>query len=98
MGTLTSVSWYDGSLSAMSSRKTKAHKCIRNSPNSNGEAPGFCFTTVVTLASEQSLSAGSMVSMVSRTPYSSTNEPQPLLHETKPFCFIFSDSKRHNKL
>ena len=52
----------------MSSRKTKAHNCIRNSPKSSGEAPGLRRTVLVVLALEHRLSAGSTFVMVSRTP------------------------------
>ena len=52
----------------MSSRKTKAQRSIRNSPNSSGEAPGLRRTVVVALAFEQAFSAGSIFVMVSRTP------------------------------
>jgi hypothetical protein len=52
----------------MSSRKTKAHSCMRNSPNSSGEAPGLRRTVLVVFALEQALFAGSTLVMVSSTP------------------------------
>ena len=42
----------------MSSRKTKAHNCIRNSPNSSGDAPGLRRTVLVVLALEQRVVGG----------------------------------------
>ena len=39
----------------MSSRNTKAHNCIRNSPNSSGDAPGLRRTVLVVFALEQAI-------------------------------------------
>ena len=45
----------------MSSKETNAAKLIRNSLNSNGEAPGLRLICLVVRAFEQLLSVGSMV-------------------------------------
>jgi hypothetical protein len=52
----------------MSSSETNAAKLIRNSLNSNGDAPGRRLICLLTRAFEQLLSAGSMVVTLSRTP------------------------------
>ena len=51
----------------MSSRNTKAHNCMRNSPNNSGDAPGLRRTVLVALALEQALLVGStLVGMIAR--------------------------------
>ena len=46
-------------------------------PNSSGDAPGRSFTRLVTFALEQAFSWGSMVVIVSRTPYVSVKLRMP---------------------
>ena len=57
-----------GSSAEMSSKETKAARLIRNSLNSNGEAPGLRLICLVMRALEQLLSAGSIVVTLSNTP------------------------------
>src|ERR1039458_8074613 len=57
-----------GRASEISSSDTKAPRLIRKWPNSSGEAPGRWRTRVVTRASEQALSAGSITVNFSSRP------------------------------
>ena len=68
MGTPITCSVNGGSSVEMSSNETKAARLIRNSLNSDGEAPGLRLICLVTRAFEQLLSAGSMVVTLSNTP------------------------------
>jgi len=61
----------------MSSNETNAPISMRNLPNSSGDAPGRSLTRLVTFALEQAFSWGSMVVMVSRTPYVSVKLRMP---------------------
>jgi len=77
IGTLTTSSVYGGRLAEMSSNETNAPISMRNLPKSNGDAPGRSLTRLVTFALEQAFSWGSMVVMVSRTPYVSVKLRMP---------------------
>jgi len=67
-GTPMTCSVYGGSSLEISSNETKAARLIRNSLNSNGDAPGLRLICLVVRAFEQLLSAGSMVVILSSTP------------------------------
>src|SRR5580704_8024298 len=98
MGTPTTCSVYGGNSVEISSNETKAARLIRNSLNSNGEAPGLRLICFVTRAFEQLLSAGSIVVTLSRTPYVSAKDRSPVSPHSYPWVTILLGSNRKRRL